>query len=58
MNTNGYNTKEEQIIELYIKEHMTLTEYYLTYSKVKKSTTNMKKIRHFKDITGAFQFNK
>lgn len=29
-------TKEERIIELYIKEYITKTQYYVMYNRIKK----------------------
>lgn len=37
MSSKGLKTKEEQIIELYIKEYITETQYYVMYNRIKKA---------------------
>lgn len=36
MSTKGSKTNEERIIELYIKEYITKTQYYAMYNRIKK----------------------
>lgn len=36
MRDKDLKLKEEQIIELYIKEYITKTQYYVMYNRIKK----------------------
>ena len=36
MNSNGLKTEEERTIELYIKEYITKTQYYVMYNRIKQ----------------------
>lgn len=36
MRDKDLKTKEERIIELYIKEYITGTQYYVMYNRIKK----------------------
>lgn len=36
MSSKGLKSKEERIIELYIKEYITKTQYYAMYNRIKK----------------------
>lgn len=36
MNNKDLKTEQERIIELYIKEYITKTEYYVMHNRIKK----------------------
>ena len=51
MNNITNKAKEEQIIDLYIREYMTEAECHIMYNKVKRSVNNMKRIYKFDNAT-------